>query len=334
MDPNKSGQDLEQDLVNKIYSLEENGSTALGPAMAVSVGIAAKAAGSTVLVLTDGLANVGLGALDGVKETPAVYGEIAKLGKDHGVGVSVVSIRGDDIKMEALGVVTAATGGTVDIVDATSLQSKMDSLSAPVVGTNVKATLRSSSNVTICDPSSGAEARGCLTVELASVKADTDVFYTLRVPQDSAKDIFVQCELEWTALDGSVMSRISSRVVQTSVERDTVEKGCNLALAAIAALRECAGLAASNKVEEGRIVLISTMRLLQRGMSTLESQQVFLSFVKQAERLDGFLRELQQRAETEMLLYGKVQNAKNDDYASRNVLQAKILSLSDWKKAK
>jgi Mg-chelatase subunit ChlD len=57
---------MEQELVNKIYSLEENGSTALGPAMALAVGIAAKAAGSTVMILTDGLANVGLGALEGV----------------------------------------------------------------------------------------------------------------------------------------------------------------------------------------------------------------------------------------------------------------------------
>jgi hypothetical protein len=48
--------------------LEENGSTALGPAVLTSIGLAGEGApGSTVIVCTDGLANVGLGALDEAK---------------------------------------------------------------------------------------------------------------------------------------------------------------------------------------------------------------------------------------------------------------------------
>jgi hypothetical protein len=46
-------------------SLEETGSTALGPALVTSIGLAGEGApGSTVIVCTDGLANIGLGALD------------------------------------------------------------------------------------------------------------------------------------------------------------------------------------------------------------------------------------------------------------------------------
>lgn len=289
-----------------------------------------------------------------VKETPAAYTEIAKLGRDHGVGVSVVSIRGDDIKMEALGVVTSATGGTVDIVskkekkniwfcdkketskvDATSLQTKLDAMSAPVLGTKVRVTLRCSDGVTIKDPSSGNQAAGVLTVDLPSVKADSDVYFDLSVPADAPEQLFVQADMVWTALDGSIISRVRNQRIRTSLDRDGTEKSCDLGVASIAALRECAMLAEQNRIQDGRIVLISTMRLLQRGMASVESQQVFLSFVKQAERLDGFLRELQQREETEkLLLAGKESSAKKDDYASRNVLQAKALSLADWKKAK
>jgi hypothetical protein len=48
--------------------LEENGSTALGPAVLTSISLAGEGgAGSTVIVCTDGLANVGLGALDEAK---------------------------------------------------------------------------------------------------------------------------------------------------------------------------------------------------------------------------------------------------------------------------
>jgi hypothetical protein len=48
-------------------ALEETGPTALGPAVLTSIALAAEGApGSTVIVCTDGLANVGIGSFDEV----------------------------------------------------------------------------------------------------------------------------------------------------------------------------------------------------------------------------------------------------------------------------
>jgi hypothetical protein len=57
--------DSAAELSTKLYALEETGQTALGPALLVSIAMAAKSPGSRVVVCTDGLANVGLGALEG-----------------------------------------------------------------------------------------------------------------------------------------------------------------------------------------------------------------------------------------------------------------------------
>jgi hypothetical protein len=46
-------------------SLEEDGGTALGPALLCSVNIASQKIGGQVLLCTDGLANVGVGKLVG-----------------------------------------------------------------------------------------------------------------------------------------------------------------------------------------------------------------------------------------------------------------------------
>ena len=49
-------------------SLEEGGPTALGPAMAAAIAMASEGKpGSSVVLCTDGLANIGLGAFDEVK---------------------------------------------------------------------------------------------------------------------------------------------------------------------------------------------------------------------------------------------------------------------------
>ncbi len=44
-------------LLKKLWALEEGGQTALGPALACSIFVAAQSAGSSVLLATDGLAN-------------------------------------------------------------------------------------------------------------------------------------------------------------------------------------------------------------------------------------------------------------------------------------
>lgn len=52
-------------LSDKIMTIEETGPTAMGPAVLTSIGLASQGkAGSTVVVCTDGLANIGLGAFD------------------------------------------------------------------------------------------------------------------------------------------------------------------------------------------------------------------------------------------------------------------------------
>lgn len=55
-------------LVEKLMAIEETGPTALGPAVLTSIGLACQGKpGSTVVICTDGLANVGLGAFDEAK---------------------------------------------------------------------------------------------------------------------------------------------------------------------------------------------------------------------------------------------------------------------------
>lgn len=45
--------------------MQEKGKTALGPALLTSLGLASKGkAGSVIIMCTDGLANIGVGALD------------------------------------------------------------------------------------------------------------------------------------------------------------------------------------------------------------------------------------------------------------------------------
>jgi len=54
-------------LLDYISKMEPNGPTALGPAALISIAMASQGSkGSSVVICTDGLANIGLGALENI----------------------------------------------------------------------------------------------------------------------------------------------------------------------------------------------------------------------------------------------------------------------------
>lgn len=74
----------------QILSLEAKGQTALGPALLISILIAARKHGSRVILCTDGLANQGLGSLEKDKngsvpqESIEFYNHLASLAQKSG----------------------------------------------------------------------------------------------------------------------------------------------------------------------------------------------------------------------------------------------------------
>ena len=106
-------------------------------------------AGSSVVICTDGLANIGLGAWDECKteaDTAAVkafYQRIANIAEEAGVTINIISIEGDECNLDSLSKLAEMTGGNVERVNPTTLtQDFANMLSVPVIATNVDAKVK------------------------------------------------------------------------------------------------------------------------------------------------------------------------------------------------
>mmetsp|Transcript_29123 Transcript_29123/g.28176 ORF Transcript_29123/g.28176 Transcript_29123/m.28176 type:complete len:108 (+) Transcript_29123:136-459(+) len=104
-------------------SLEETGPTALGPALATSIAMAAQGKpGSSVVVCTDGLANIGLGAFDDIKneeeckQVDEFYEKLGQYAMSKGITVSIISIEGEECNIDTLSKISEMTGGMVERV--------------------------------------------------------------------------------------------------------------------------------------------------------------------------------------------------------------------------
>eukprot|EP01125_Pyxidicula_operculata_P001982 TRINITY_DN11969_c0_g1_i1.p1 TRINITY_DN11969_c0_g1~~TRINITY_DN11969_c0_g1_i1.p1 ORF type:complete len:1016 (-),score=296.96 TRINITY_DN11969_c0_g1_i1:118-3165(-) len=119
-------------LSSKLFSLSEEGQTALGPALLVSCALASMKSGSKVILCTDGLANVGVGSMESLttQEIKSFYQNLAVSAIKKNVSISLMSFKGSDSNIEVLGEMASKTGGQVDIVDPAEVSKNFQSIFA------------------------------------------------------------------------------------------------------------------------------------------------------------------------------------------------------------
>lgn len=129
-------------LTQKLMQLEEGGATALGPALLLAVAIAGQVPHSEVIVATDGLSNVGLGALDiGERKNSArFYSQrlVAFAKQRNNTTVSVIGLQGEECGLSALAPLAQQTAGDVTIVRPLEIQSSSVADNCIVCETSVR----------------------------------------------------------------------------------------------------------------------------------------------------------------------------------------------------
>lgn len=133
-----------QRLSEMVFGLKAFGVTALGPALLSAIVLASDRAGSRVILCTDGLANRGIGSFQhqateaAIAATEQFYLYLAESAKEAGVIVSVISIEGQQCKLENFGAIADITGGNVTKVNPLDLTENLTQmLEKPVIATNV-----------------------------------------------------------------------------------------------------------------------------------------------------------------------------------------------------
>jgi len=340
----KSGSDL----VNKVYALEPTGATALGPALAVAIGIASKAAGSKIMICTDGKANCGVGQSDNPGQ---YYTETAQVAKSRGVSVSVITMEGEDCSMENLGTVADITSGQVEIVNPLQLSTKVVSLmNRQVLATAVVCKVLLSRHLRFRNEDK-PDVISKVMRELGNVNEETDLSFAFEWSDEAKKQFgayetansdekkenkFVnellaskvpfQLQVQYSTMDSRKFTKVVTSMRPISFERMQVEKDIVSLVPALQAVHESARIAQIGKYNDARVNLVSVLRLLQRTMFSAQHQKDYLSYVVQAEKLDQFMRE----AQSQEAVFGAVNDVARqktrDDASSKAMFQMKSVS--------
>jgi len=316
-------------LMTTVANLRPSGNTALGPALSVGVGLASGRPGTKIVLCTDGMANNGVGAIQKNKEC-LFYADIARRAAEEGTCISVITMEGEDCSMENLGACADLTGGQVEMVDLEKMCTNLGSMLAnTVVATGLEMTIIVGCGATLKGQQS--ECIGCACIATHAVGNVTAKTATTARMELSSSDVSscgcvpVQVQLKFTRTTGQQILQVFSCQQNVTANRDISEANVDATAIALAGIHAAARLAQLGEYRTARTELISTCRLLQRAMNTLPHQDAYLSFIVQAEKLDGFMRE----RESQEAVFGSSAGAQQsrDDDASRSMYQMKSLSV-------
>jgi len=252
-------------LVDRLGEIEEMGQTALGPALLVSLGVALKGSpGSRVIICTDGLANVGLGSVEDLATEEAFnkakefYTKIGELAKSKGVQISIISIVGEECKLEMLSPLADLTGGDIYKVDPVNLSNDFANiLSEAVIATNVEVrvklhkgfTFRNENPLNITEDgtllirSIGNATNGQeVTLEYSAKPSkelkemkDIDLTKTTKLP--------FQTQISYRSLDGMKCVRLITKLQDLTFEREEAKKAADYHVLSVNAVQQTAKLA-------------------------------------------------------------------------------------------
>lgn len=203
----KTVEESASSLISVVNRLAVDGSTALGPALAVALGMCSSVPGSAVFCLTDGEANVGIGSLSSVG-AKAFYSQLGEKAREQGVQLNITSFRGTNINSETVGVCVAKSNGTVSIADAENLAEALAKMTSPVVGSCVEVMVRASGGAVFYDATTGLLSKSSSSFcKLGSVMRHSDHFLSFEVTNEAAEQLQFQMVLTWKNKAGQKLMR-------------------------------------------------------------------------------------------------------------------------------
>lgn len=287
-------------LSEKIWSLEETGPTALGPALLLAVSMAQNSKGSKVIVCTDGLANVGLGALDAIaneeqrKEVEQWYEGVGNLAKINGVTVDVISIKGSECALEDLGQVSEIAGGEVIRMDPLELTKNFSTILAnPVIASQVSCTFFLHEGLSFRNQAGVGPNDHKVTREMGNVTASSEIFFEYEVnpgkvnKHKGLKSLPFQVQIRYTKLNGMKCMRVLSQSQLITTKRRVAEEDVRMDLLASNVAYQSANMAEQGNYEQARMNNVRCGRMMQRSANTSAQKSVYRNWAKEMNDFDG-----------------------------------------------
>lgn len=256
--------------VKRVSGLRDLGTTALGPAAVISLELAKAAAGTggKVFLLTDGLANVGVGRVEGASErnARAFYEELGKDARSAGVVFDVVGVQvtggGNALALNVVGLLSDLTGGEMFFISPEDVERAFGSATTRRyvaretvmrVFTPREIALAGVTGTWVEEEVTGKPGQ---PLHLGSLTPDREVFLKFKFVGGKApkrgQRVPFQVQVEYVDANGDRKVRVARHEVEVTGDEEEYKRQLDYSLVANATLQEASQDYAKNAADEAR----------------------------------------------------------------------------------
>ena len=330
-------------LKGHVQALQDQGGTALGPAIAMAYVIAKHRDVGRVVLLTDGLANEGIGALEGFQVTPAskYYEDLGKMFLDVGTAVDVVGIAsGAGMELKTLGLLPEATGGQMYYVTPNELDRSISELAgASLLGRDVEVRLVTPPGISIKDASGVSRAvidtlKKKSESKVGVVGADHELYFEV-APEKEIKtpEVPIQVQVTYTDGEGARRVRVVTTKLKVSKKEDEIMATLDPTVGATFVTQKAGEESFGGDREKGR-KRIASFRSAMKKKAGAAPKAVKDMLEKADQVLETEDEEIQRQEEAMRMAPAAAPSGVADESFTQNLAQMKRSSKTLFKKRK
>jgi hypothetical protein len=274
-------------LLKQLYNIQESGQTALGPAMLFSVNmIKGISPGSTIMLCTDGISNLGLGSLEGIKESKlledmqAFYTQLGVTAKEKGVVINLITFEEAESKIDILMSMIDQTGGEIIRVKPNEILNEFSNLlTTEVIATNVSIKVKLHKLMQFRNENSNfiKDNGSTLIKEIGNATDDTELYveYCMKKSEDIAKyeDIDIekletvpfQSVIEYTNKSGDRCLRVVTASQKICSEKKVIEEQAKYDIISTNAIKKTSKLAEEGLYREAQSNALAWKKMIKKA---------------------------------------------------------------------
>jgi hypothetical protein len=290
------------DVVNRLKALN---STALGPAVVAAEELL-RHHGGRIILLTDGMANAGVGRLSGYSRTgKQFYSNLGKKAQTNGTSIELVGVSAGDhnakISLESLGELAHLTEGDIFYVDITEVGSVFDALAeSDIIGRRVSVRIYLPQGIELEGVTGGVSydyqpKTNSVRINLSSVNPDRSFCLQFNPHTNLAKSgrIPIQSQIEYMDMEGRKRTRIYSSNIAITPKEEDVLRSYNSSISTAYNIQEANDLRV--KPQEG----LKFMRSYQTELKKVQDSIKDVDFKDSLSAVETEINDLEEQVQVE-----------------------------------
>ena len=288
--------DSSKKILESLLATEENGSTALGPAVSLSLSLLKNAKiGSRIFLCTDGMSNLGVGDISADREeAKKFYSRIGDEAKQKGIVINLITFEDSESEIEILMSMVQKSGGEIIRVNPNAiLDGFNDLLENEAIASEVQVRLNLNKCMTFRDQEEKDMSNdgSSIVKKIGNATNETETYFELKFKKaiklsemkdinfDELKNLVFQCEIIYKKKDGGKYVRIISKNMKVSDNKEEIEKQSNFEIVSTMEIQKSAKLAHAGLFREAQAQAHITRKYLaMNSVKNNSSKETFKLF--------------------------------------------------------